>query len=361
MFARLLAPLSVKHAFHRVAQVMDLDADRSFLRAARLLISPEDSPEIDDDIFPPFAPLHVPALAGKRVGLVATGGGGAMVCAVGVVRALEEAGVEIGGISTCSGSAMTLAPLSAGLDAEQTAAFLLSFRQSDYIAPDWRELLKLPFAFGRGFTGLLNTEPIGRLYEGRLGNVPVGTLPTPFYANIWDMDRNRLLYLGTRTRPEMPLHHVVRAAVTLPLFMRPFEVDGAQCGDGGVVNIFPVDPLVDNHPEIDFYIGVNAFYPENFHGEDHTGWHRATFSLLRASPQTQQCQHLESARMQLRRIEDRCLLIHPLPYEEIRGIRLYEQFIDRRSWLDFIRRGHEVARRELGAFGAASQAAHRTR
>jgi NTE family protein len=131
--------------------------------------------------------------------------------------------------------------------------------------------------------------------------------------------------------------------------MRPFEVDGAQCGDGGVVNVFPVDPLVDHHPEIDFYIGVNAFYPKGFSGEDHTGWHEATFSILRVSPQTQQCQHLEAARMQLRRIEDRCLMIHPLPYEEIRGIRLYEQFIDRRPWLDFMRRGHGVARRELEA------------
>jgi len=349
MFQRLLAPLPVKHLFHRVANVIDLEADLSFLRAARLLMSPDGPPEVEGEIFPPFAPLEIPALAGKKVGIVATGGGGAMVCAVGVARACEEAGLEIAGISTCSGSAMTLAPLAAGLDAEQTAAFLLSFHQRDYIDPDWSQLLKLPLALGRGFTGLLDTEAIGRLYAGRLGQVSVGALPIPFYANIWDMDRNRLIYLGTRTRPEMPLPHVVRAAVTLPLFMRPFEVDGAQCGDGGVVNIFPVDPLVDHHPEIDFYIGINAFYPENFSGEDRTGWHEATFSILRASPQTQQCQHLESARMQLRRIEDRCLMIHPLPYEEIRGIRLYEQFIDRRPWLDFMRRGHGAARRELEA------------
>jgi hypothetical protein len=214
MFERLLAPLSVKHFFHRVANVMDLDADRSFLRAAQLLISPEGPPEVDGDIFPPFAPLEVPALAGKRVGIVATGGGGAMVCAVGVARALEEAGLEIGGISTCSGSAMTLSPLSAGLDAEQTAAFLLSFHQRDYIEPDWSQLLKLPFALGRGFTGLLDSEPIGRLYAERLGEVPVGTLPIPFYANIWDMDHNCLIYLGTRTRPEMPLPQLVRVAVT---------------------------------------------------------------------------------------------------------------------------------------------------
>jgi len=351
MIERFVAPLAVKQFFHRAADVMDLDADRSFLRAMRLLVSPKGAADVEGDVFPPFAPFEVPALAGKKLGIVATGGGGAMVCAVGVARALEEAGLEVAAISTCSGSAMTLAPLAAGLDAEATAAFLLSFEQRDYIHPDWKQLLKLPFALGKGFTGLLDSEPIERLYADRLGDTPVGQLPIAFYANIWDLDHNRLFYLGSRTRPEMPLPHVVRAAVTLPLYMRPLEIDGAQCGDGGVVNVFPVDPLVDHHPEIDFYIGINAFYPKNFHGEDHTGWDEQTFSLFRVSSQTKQCQHLEAARMQLRRIEDRCLMIHPLPYEEICGIHLYEQFLDRRLWLDFIRRGHTAGRQALETLG----------
>lgn len=330
---------------------MDLGADRSFLRAFRLLLLPDGAPEVEGEIFPPFESFRVPSLAGKKLGIVATGGGGAMVCAVGVARALEEAGLQVVGISTCSGSAMTLAPFAAGLDADETARFLLSFEQRDYIDPDWKQLLKLPFAFGKGFTGLLDSEPIEELYMKRLGEVRVGYLPIAFYANIWDLDRNRLIYLGTRTRPEMTLAHVVRAAVTLPLYMRPLQIDGAQCGDGGVVNIFPVDPLVDHHPDIDFFIGINAFYPRNFDGEDHSGWNEQTFSLFRVSSQTKQCQHLEAARMQLRRIEDRCLMIHPLPYEEIRGIRLYEQFLDRRLWLDFIRRGHAAGRLALQGMG----------
>jgi NTE family protein len=351
MIERLVAPLAVKQLFHRAADVMDLDADRSFLRALRFLLFPEGPPPVEGDLFPPWAPFEVPALQGKKLGIVATGGGGAMVCAVGVARALEEAGLEVVAISTCSGSAMTLAPLSAGLDAEATARFLLGLEQRDYIHPDWKQLLKLPFALGKGFTGLLDSEPIEQLYADRLGEVRVGDLPIAFYANIWDLDHNELFYLGTRTRPEMTLAHVVRAAVTLPLYMRPLEIDGAQCGDGGVVNVFPVDPLVDHHPEIDFYIGINAFYPEYFRGEDHTGWNEQTFSLFRVAPQTKQCQHLEAARMQLRRIEDRCLMIHPLPYEEICGIRLYEQFLDRTLWPGFIRRGHEAARRALREMG----------
>lgn len=352
MFARLLEPLSVKHYFHHVADVMDLEADLSVLRTVGRLLIPGGPPRIEGDIFPPFAPFELPALEGKKVGIVATGGGGAMVCAVGVVRACEEAGLQIAGISTCSGSAMALSPVAAGLDAQQTAEFLTSLRQQDYVNPDWRQLLKIPFALGRGFTGLLDSAAIEKLYLGRLGEVTVGELPIAFYANIWDLDHNRLLYLGTRTRSEMTLAQVVRAAVTLPLYMRPFELGGAQCADGGVVNIFPVDPLVDHHPEIAFYLGVNAFYPKGFSGEDHTGWHEQIASMFRVSPQAKQCQHLEAARMQLRRIQDRCLMVEPLEYEEVRGVRLYEHFVDRRRWVEFMRRGHQSARQGLQALGA---------
>jgi NTE family protein len=352
MFGRLLAPLSIKHFFHHVSDALslggDLRDDLSLLRALGGLVLPlpEAAPPVDDP-FGPARPFEVPALAGKKVGIVATGGGGAMVCSVGVLRACEEAGLEVAGISTCSGSAMALAPIAAGLDAQQTARWMLGWRREDYLEPDWSQLLKIPLALGRGFAGLIPTEAIERLYTRRLGQPPVGQLPIPFYANIWDLDRNRLLYLGSRTRPELSLPLLVRAAVTLPLFMIPLELDGAQCGDGGVVNIFPVDPLVDHHPEIDFYIGVNAFYPENFAGEDHTGWHRQTFSILRVTPQTQQCQHIEAARMQLRRIQDRCLMVHPLHYHEYRGVKLYEHFVDRSQWADFMRRGHLEARRAL--------------
>jgi len=44
-------------------------------------------------------------------------------------------------------------------------------------------------------------------------------------------------------------------------------------------------------------------------------------------------------------------MVHPLPCEEIRGVRLYEQFVDRSQWLDFMRRGHSAARHELAALG----------
>ena len=206
---------------------------------------------------------------------------------------------------------------------------------------------------GRGFTGVVKAEAVERLYHQRLGGVMLSDLPIPFYADIWEIDHNRLLYLGSETAPAMRLARLVRAAISLPVFMQPLEIDGALCGDGGVINIFPAQPLVDHHPEIDFFIGVNCFYPENFAGEDHSGWQERNWSVLRVSPQPRHSQHLELARMQLSLIEDRCLLLHPVPYQEIKGVRFYELFADRSRWPEFILRGYYHTRRSLALLDRA--------
>lgn len=355
MLSKIVGPFQVKQTMHWMANALDLQRDLredlSFLHALRQAVLPvpflDRSPAVDTNLFPPPRPLRVEALAGKRIGLIATGGSGAMISTLGVLHALQEAGLRVAAISSCSGSALFLAPIAAGLSVQQTIDFVLGWRSQDYIDPEWRQLLKIPLALGRGFTGLIKLQALEALYHQHLGGVLLGDLPIPFYANVWDIDHNRLLYLGSETAPAMRLERLVRAAITLPVFMQPVEIDGALCGDGGVINIFPVDPLVQHHPEIDFFIGVNAFYPENFDGEDHSGWQHKTWSVARVSPQPRHGQHLEAARMQCRLIRDRSLLLHPVSYEEIKGVKFYEQFIDRKRWPEFILRGYYTTRRSL--------------
>jgi NTE family protein len=361
MLSKIAGPFQVKQYFHWVSHALnlgsDLQEDLSFVRALRQTLLPipylDGKPIFDTELFPPFRPFTVQALAGKKIGIVATGGSGALISTLGVMRALEEAGVEVAAISACSGSALFLAPIAAGLTAQETLDFVLGWRSDEYVDPEWRTLLKVPLTLGRGFTGVVKVEALERLYHQRLGGILLGDLPIPFYANIWEIDHNRLLYLGSKTAPDMRLARLARASITLPVFMQPVEIDGALCGDGGVINIFPAQPLVDHHPEIDFFIGVNGFYPENFDGEDHSGWQSKTFSVLRVSPQSRHGQHLEAARMQLRLIQDRCLMLHPVPYQEIKGVKFYEQFIDRTRWPEFIMRGYYHARRSLALLDRA--------
>jgi predicted acylesterase/phospholipase RssA len=355
MLNKIAGPFQIKQYFHWASQALalgqDLQEDLSFVRTLRHALLPipylDRDPVFDTDIFPPFRPFAVEALAGKKIGLVASGGSGALIAALGVMRALEEAGLEVAAISACSGSALFLAPIAAGLSAQQAVDFVLSWRTEQYIDPEWRALLKAPLTLGRGFTGVVKADALEQLYHQRLGGVMVGDLPTPFYANVWEIDHNRLLYMGSETTPTMRLARLVRAAVSLPIFMQPVEIDGALCGDGGVINVFPAQPLVDHHPEIDFFIGVNSFYPENFVGEDHSGWQAESWSVLRVSPQARHAQHLAIAAMQWRLIQDRGLLLHPISYQEIKDVKFYEQFMDRSRWPEFILRGYNHARRSL--------------
>lgn len=355
MLSRLVGPFQVKQYFHWMAQARqlqeDLQEDLSFVRAMRSALLPiplwDREPVLEADLFAHWRPFTVAALQSKKIGIVATGGSGAMICALGVMRACQEANLDIAAISACSGSALFLAPVAAGLSVQETLEFIFSWRRQDYIHPEWRQLLRLPLALGRGFTGLLNSEVVEKLYEERLGGIVLQEMAIPFYANLWDVDHNRVLYLGTRSAPGLRLSRLVRAAITLPMFIQPLEINGVLCGDGGAVNVFPVEPLVRYHPEIDYFIGVNAFYPENFDGEDLSGWQHHLFSPVRVSPQARHSQHLEAARMQLRLIEDRCLLLHPVPYTEIKGVKFYEQFVDRSRWPEFLLRGYHHARRNL--------------
>src|SRR5579863_3201753 len=110
--------------------------------------------------FPAIEPLELPALRGRRLALVATGGSGALASVVGAARALEEAGVRPAVISLCSGSSIFGFPLAAGIPAEKVAAFTIALRPEDYVDVDWRTLASTVPRRGRGFAGIVKGERI---------------------------------------------------------------------------------------------------------------------------------------------------------------------------------------------------------
>jgi hypothetical protein len=89
-------------------------------------------------------------------------------------------------------------------------------------------LLKVPLTLGRGFTGVVKVEALERLYHQRLGGVMLGDLPIPFYANIWDIDHNRLLYLGSKTAPDMRLARLALVAATAQVLHNGLAVLGVS-------------------------------------------------------------------------------------------------------------------------------------
>jgi NTE family protein len=339
----------VRQYFNVAVRARDVAAatgkDARFLHTVRraMLPLPFDRWPAPGQVFGPLRSAVPPPLPG-RVGVVATGGSGALASLVGVAKALEDSGTQVSVYSVCSGSAMFGFPLGAGMSPEEVAELTVSVRPGDYMDIGWREIAALVPTLGRGWCGIIRGGKLEAFYRSHLGDLTLAQLRTPVYAPIWNVEHNRLDYLGPRTCPDMPVARAIRMAVSMPLFIQPAVRDGLSWCDGGIVDIFPVRPVLDIEPAIDTAVAVNAFYPHEFGGEDVTGWDGRPLSIVSAASQVRTCQHAQLAREHLARLrhEARTLLIEPVPYWKVAGAGFYQQFLDTSEWPEFMRAGHEA-------------------
>jgi NTE family protein len=350
---------AIKAQLERLSELAGLGslaADVGFLRRARRSLLP--LPLIDrprevsaSDVFPPFEPRLVPRLGGERIALVASGGGGAAVSLIGVARAFEEAGLEPAEIVSCSGGAIWGSMWAAGMTAQEMAEFSLSWKPEEYLDIQWLKLPRFALSALRGFTGVAKGEAIERLFARRLNEMRCGETPIPITTIVYNMDLGTVEYFGTKRTPDVPVGHLVRVAIALPLFIESVEVRGHLYVDGGVIEVWPARPVVEDG-SFDRVFGVNFMLPPGFEPEDITGWPDRTGGILEASRQLQQGYHLELARRARDMLEDKLTLIDPVDASALRGTSFYELFIDRAHWPGLIRQGHDAATRALDAFRA---------
>ncbi len=321
------------------------------VRRATFTLPGERSRPTDRRPFPAPQPFRADWLEGKRLALMATGGSGALASVVGAARALEEAGVRPAVISLCSGSALFGFPVAAGLGAAEVAEFLLALTPEDYVDVDWATLRSLVPTAGRGFAGIIRGERIETTFRRLLGDMTLGELEIPAYAPVWCVEENRLGYVGPRTHPDLSVARAIRMAIALPLFVAPVPLDGRSWCDGGLVDIFPVRPVLELERPCDVALAINGFYPPEFAGEDATGWQDRRASILYVASQVRTSQQSELARVNLSRLRavTDVMTIEPVPYEKVRGVGFYRQFLNTSEWPAFMRSGRTETRRVLRA------------
>lgn len=319
------------------------------LRGAALPLPTEHEARPFSDPFPPFTRRHLPALEGRRVAVIASGGSGVTGSLVGVVRVLEEAGVAPVGYGVCSGSALFGIPLAAGLSTEEVAAATLGLRPRDYVDFDWRALATMPLVLGRGWSGLVRGDRLEEVYRRILGDVTLGDLPTPVWFPLWNIEENRLAYVGSATHPDIPAAHAVRMALALPTAVQPTELDGGWWLDGGVVDILPARPVIENDV-CDLAIVVNGFYAPGFEPDHEPQWRESILSVLRVASQSRLMQHVELVRRSitdLRRAVPDVVELTPVSYGKVRGAGLYGEFLDNGSWGEYMADGYRAAAEAL--------------
>ena len=362
-----LDPFNVKRQLERADRLrstLSLATDLGFLRNARRALLPLpllDRPErVPADVLPPFERRPAPALAGKRIGVVGSGGGGAAVAMIGMARAFEEAGLRPDAISACSGSAVWGAMWAAGMTADEMADFSLAWRPQDYLDVQWVRLPRFALSALRGFTGLAKGEALERLFDRRLWRMHAGETDVAFHTAVYNMDRGRLEQFGSATTPDLTLGELVRVAVALPLMVEAVRIEGDFYVDGGVVDAFPAEPLLEDGG-FDRVFGLNVILPPGLEaGDDISGWEKRTGGLLDASRQVSMGGHLELARRSKRRLGDKLTLIEPARDDDARGWAFYDVFLDRRRWPELIRRGYDATVEALEPFRRAATGTRRS-
>src|SRR5438552_11982504 len=200
-----------------------------------------------------------PAEAGRpRVGLVLSGGGARGLAHVGVLAALEEAGVRIDCVAgTSMGSALG-ALWSSGYSSERIAEVVRSIdwqevfsgRRERALVPLSRRIDDVPYALSIGLRGAKVHLPPSRRSDYRLNRLlfkllavsslraggDFDRLPVPFRTVATDLGSGEPVVLGRGS-----LARAVRASMSTPVTLPTVRMDGRVLVDGGIVDNIPVD------------------------------------------------------------------------------------------------------------------------
>lgn len=209
-----------------------------------------------------------------RVGLVLSGGGAKGVAHIGILKALEDAGVRIDYITGTSMGALVGGLYAIGYSADQlielsrASNFLELFSESAnrrFISNyekgfDEQTILTIPIS-EKGLSlpsGFITGQNI-YTYLSRLAWVAHGTedfnnFPIPFAAIATDIESGEAVVFRSGYLPD-----AIRASISIPSAMSPHEIDGKSYVDGGLARNLPVQDAIDMGA--DFTIAVDVTTP----------------------------------------------------------------------------------------------------
>lgn len=165
-------------------------------------------------------------ITGTGCGLVLGGGGARGFAHLGVIRALEEAGIPIDIVGGTSFGALVAAAWARGMgDEERVSTFIRNGRR----------LLVTPTL---PVVALSSGHRLDRLLESDLGETPIEDLPRGFFCVSASLNRAEIVI-----HDHGPLWSGVRASVSLPGVFPPVYEEGDLLVDGGTLDNEPVDVM----------------------------------------------------------------------------------------------------------------------
>ncbi|MEL7370866.1 MAG: patatin-like phospholipase family protein, partial [Myxococcota bacterium] len=164
-----------------------------------------------------------------KLGLVLSGGGARAAAHIGALRALTEHGLKPTVISGASAGALVAALYGCRFSLNE---MLEVFETTELFS--WNHL---------GFTkkpGLLDAERLVDVLASLFGGLTFNDSDTELHIVTTD-----LLSGQPHVFTQGPLDRAVTASSAYPGVISPLDIDGRVYADGGIVDNFPIDPLLN--------------------------------------------------------------------------------------------------------------------
>ncbi|OSY87057.1 patatin [Tenacibaculum holothuriorum] len=206
-----------------------------------------------------------------KVGLVLSGGGAKGFAHIGVLEAIEKAGVQIDYVGGTSMGSIVGGLYAAGYSPKQIQQVIdkedfmqllqdkVPRREKPFFKKNFGEKYAFSLPIKKGEIGL----PLGLSKGQNALNLltellaPVdeindfSKLPIPFYCIATNIENGKQALLE---KGSLPL--AIRASAAFPSLLNPVEIDGELLVDGGIVNNFPADVMKEKG--MDIIIGVDV-------------------------------------------------------------------------------------------------------
>ncbi|MET3113405.1 NTE family protein [Pedobacter sp. CG_S7] len=173
-----------------------------------------------------------------KVGIVLSGGGIRGIAHLGVLKAFINAGVTFSHISGTSAGAIAGAFYAAGIDPEEGLNIFIKSKLLRFMRP------------AMGSLGLINLEYTTHLLKEYFPEDKIEKLKIPLTIAATNFTNGKLVYFN-----KGPLIKALQASSCIPGIFKPIMIDEHLYVDGGVLNNFPIEPLLTN---CDFIIGSSC-------------------------------------------------------------------------------------------------------
>jgi NTE family protein len=169
------------------------------------------------------------------------------VAHIGILRALQDAGLPIDYLAGTSGGSLVAAFFAAGVPPTEIAEIAKEL--------SWGKLVKIRVSR----LGVISSKPIEDFVKQHIGDAQFSDFSTPTFVVATDLatGRRKAFSSGSVAR-------AVRASCTIPQIFLPVEIDKKYYVDGGFSEYLPVETL-DDTGEM-FTIGVHLAHKTPMYG-----------------------------------------------------------------------------------------------